>query len=466
MSVAATGDQYLSDKYKSHPPGLYMLFTTEMWERMSYYGMRALLTLYMAAATINGGFGWTQKETLQIYGIYTGLVYVTPLLGGWVADKFWGQRKAVIVGGSLMMIGHFLMAVPGKVAFFSALGFLILGNGFFKPNISTMVGGLYRPGDARRDGAFTIFYMGINLGALLGGLICGTLGEVVGWHWGFASAGVGMGLGLIAFLTLQKRLLGDTVGMAPKPRVVKDEGPRQPLTKEEISRILVILILAVFVMTFWAAFEQAGGLLNLYAKNKVDRSLGGWEMPATQFQNLNPLFIFLLGPLFSMIWTYLGRTGKDPSIPVKMAMGILFCAAGFVVMLGAAKITDGGGKAGMWWLVATYFLHTVGELCLSPVGLSMVTKLAPVRYVSLLMGTWFLIGNAFANYLAGYIGGFAEELGEYQIFGGLVVVLTASAVLLLALSPVLKKMMHGADAINHEAPNKKPALGNATAEAA
>lgn len=449
MSVAATGDQYISDKYKSHPPGLFMLFTTEMWERMSYYGMRALLTLYMAAATEKGGFGWSQSYTLHLYGIYTGLVYVTPLLGGWIADRFWGQRKAVLVGGTLMMIGHFLMAVPGQPAFFAALGFLVLGNGFFKPNISTMVGGLYRPGDSRRDGAFTIFYMGINLGALLGGLICGYLGEEIGWHYGFASAGVGMALGLIVFMVFGKKMLGD-VGLAPKPRVVeKSAVPAEPLTKIEIQRIAVILILAVFVMTFWAAFEQAGGLLNLYAKNKVDRSLGGWEVPATQFQNLNPLFIFLLGPIFSMIWTGLGNRGKDPSIPVKMALGILFCALGFVVMLGAAKITDAGGKAGMGWLVVTYFLHTIGELCLSPVGLSMVTKLAPARYVSLLMGTWFLIGNAFANYLAGFIGGFAEKLGEFQLFGGLVAVLTVSALLLLALSPWLKKMMHGADAVVH-----------------
>jgi POT family proton-dependent oligopeptide transporter len=465
MSVAATGDQYLADKYKSHPPGLFMLFTTEMWERMSYYGMRALLTLYMAAATEKGGFGWSQSYTLHIYGIYTGLVYVTPLLGGWIADRYWGQRKAVLVGGTLMMIGHFLMAVPGQIAFFAALGFLVLGNGFFKPNISTMVGGLYRPGDSRRDGAFTIFYMGINLGALLGGLISGFLGEQIGWHYGFVAAGVGMLLGLIVFVVMRKRMLGD-VGLAPKPRPVeKDAAPKTPLSKVEIQRIFVILILAVFVMTFWAAFEQAGGLLNLYAKNKVDRSLGGIEIPATQFQNLNPLFIFLLGPLFSIMWTGLGNRGKDPSIPVKMAIGILFCSAGFVVMLGAAKITDGGGKAGMWWLVVTYLLHTIGELCLSPVGLSMVTKLAPVRYVSLLMGTWFLVGNAMANYLAGYIGGFAEQLGEYQLFAGVAAATTVSALILLALSPMLKKMMHGADEISHAPPPQQPAIA-ATAEAA
>ncbi|MBL9036894.1 MAG: peptide MFS transporter [Archangium sp.] len=438
---------YASDDTSGHPKGLYLLFTTEMWERMSYYGMRALLTLYMVAQTDKGGFGWDKKYALQVYGIYTGLVYVTPLLGGWLADRFLGLRRSVLLGGTLMMIGHFLMAVPGQAAFFAALGFLIFGNGFFKPNISTMVGGLYRPGDARRDGAFTIFYMGINAGAFLGGAVSGTLGEKVGWHWGFAAAGVGMALGLACFVPFAKRFLGD-VGLAPKPRVA-DEMPADsaPLTSHELQRLAVIFILSLFVMVFWAAFEQAGGLFNIYTNEKVDRMLGGFEVPASWFQNLNPVFIVLLGPVFSAIWTGLAKRGKDLSIPMKIAVGILFASSGFGVMLGAAAVTATGAKASMLWLVATYFLHTVGELCLSPVMLSMVTKLAPKKYAALMMGTMFLVANACGNYLAGFIGGFADELGEYQLFTGIAVVTAVTAVGLMGLAPLLRKMMHGADAI-------------------
>jgi POT family proton-dependent oligopeptide transporter len=433
---------------KGHPKGLYLLFTTEMWERMSYYGMRALLVLYMVGATDKGGFGWSQAKALQIFGIYTGLVYATPVIGGFLADRYLGQRLSVTLGGILMMLGQFMLAMPGnsEALFYAGLGMLVVGNGFFKPNISTMVGGLYAPGDARRDGAFTIFYIGINLGAFLASAVCGTLGEKFGWSWGFGSAGVGMGLGVILFLTLAKRLLGD-VGTAPK-KVERKAGaasvPATALTRAEVDRIIVILVLALFVVFFWAAFEQAGGLMNLYTDAKVDRGVFGWTVPTTWFQAVNPIFIMLLGPIFAEMWTGLGRKGKDPSIPAKMAMGLLLVSFGFVFMLGASKQSDAAGKAALLWVVAAYFFHTAGELCLSPVGLSMVTKLAPARYASLLMGVWF-IANAVANYLAGLIGGYAEKLGEFSLFLSITIATAVAGAVLLALAPMLKRMMHGAD---------------------
>jgi POT family proton-dependent oligopeptide transporter len=433
---------------RGHPKGLYLLFTTEMWERMSYYGMRALLVLYMVSATEKGGFGWSQAKALQIYGIYTGLVYLTPVAGGWLADRYLGQRLSVILGGILMMLGQFVLAMPGALEsfFFGGLALLVVGNGFFKPNISTMVGGLYAPGDSRRDGAFTIFYMGINLGALLASAVCGTIGEKYGWNWGFGSAGVGMALGVVVFLAFAKRLLGD-VGTAPKKVVRKANAPAAPkvaLTRQEKDRIGVILVLALFVVFFWAAFEQAGGLMNLYTDAKVDRHVFGWEVPTTWMQAVNPIFILLLGPIFAELWTVLGRNKKDPSIPAKMAMGLLLLSFGFVFMLGASKQSVAEGKAALMWVVAAYFFHTAGELCLSPVGLSMVTKLAPARLVSAMMGVWFL-ANAVANYLAGVIGGYAEKLGEFQLFLAIAFATFAAGMVLLAVAPILKRMMHGAD---------------------
>lgn len=433
---------------RGHPKGLYLLFTTEMWERMSYYGMRALLVLYMVGATEKGGFGWSQAKALQIFGLYTGLVYATPVIGGFLADRYLGQRLSVTLGGILMMLGQFVLAMPGnsEPLFYAGLGLLVVGNGFFKPNISTMVGGLYAPGDPRRDGAFTIFYIGINVGAFLASAVCGTLGEKFGWMYGFGSAGVGMGLGVLVFVTLGKRFLGN-VGLAPKPVERKAGAPAAPavaLTREERDRVIVILVLALFVVFFWAAFEQAGGLMNLYTDAKVDRGVFGWEVPTTWFQAVNPIFIMLLGPIFAEMWTGLGRRSKDPSIPAKMAMGLLLVSFGFVFMLGASKQSEAAGKAALMWVVAAYFFHTAGELCLSPVGLSMVTKLAPTRYASALMGVWF-IANAVANYLAGLIGGYAEKLGEFSLFLAITVATAVAGAVLLALAPMLKRMMHGAD---------------------
>jgi len=440
---------------RGHPKGLYLLFTTEMWERMSYYGMRALLVLYMVGATKDGGFGWSQAKALQVFGLYTGLVYATPVIGGFLADRYLGQRLSVTLGGILMMLGQFVLAMPGnnEALFYGGLGLLVVGNGFFKPNISTMVGGLYAPGDSRRDGAFTIFYIGINVGAFLASAVCGTLGEKFGWPWGFGSAGVGMGLGVVVFLLLGNRLLGD-VGKRPTKVVLQEDTPAvpaAPLTRAEVDRIVVILVLALFVVFFWTAFEQAGGLMNLYTDAKVDRSLFGWQVPTTWFQAVNPIFIIGLGPLFAEMWTNLGRRGRDPSIPAKMAMGLLLVSFGFVFMLGASKQSVAEGKAAMLWVVAAYFFHTAGELCLSPVGLSMVTKLAPARFASALMGVWF-IANAVANYLAGLIGGYAEKLGEFDLFLAITLATAVAGTVLLAVAPLLKRMMHGADEITPVAP--------------
>ncbi len=435
-----------SEAQRGHPKGLYLLFTVEMWERMSYYGMRALLVLYMIAKTDadNAGFGFTQSTALQVYAWYTGLVYATPLLGGFLADRFIGQRRSVYIGGWLMMIGHFLMAVPGTAVFFAALGFLIVGNGFFKPNISTMVGGLYAEGDSRRDSAFTIFYMGINLGAFLASAVCGTLGEKLGYHWGFASAGVGMALGLLIFWRGERRILPDGIGEKPEKKSAADKVvEHKPLTKIEIDRIAVILVLSIFVMFFWAAFEQAGGLMNIYTKEKVDRFIGGFEVPASWFQAVNPFMIFLFAPFFSWVWGFLSRRNLDPPTPIKMAFGLILLSFGFIFMLHAVNQADAGssGLAAMYWVVAAYFWHTMGELCLSPIGLSMVTKLAPARLASLLMGAWFG-SNFLANLAAGYIGGYSERLGEFELFSAIILGTSSAGMALFVASRKLVAMMH------------------------
>lgn len=445
-----------------HPRGLFLLFTTEMWERMSFYGMRALLVLYLTDPE-RGGLGWDEASALSLYGWYTGLVYLTPLLGGWLADRALGQRRAIVIGGALMMLGHFLMAVPDlperwlfgvprEIPLYLALGLLIGGNGLFKPNISVLVGQIYQPGDPRRDSAFTLFYIGINLGAVLGSLICGTLGERVGWGWGFAAAGVGMGLGLGLFLAKAAPLLGgvglrataaDRAQLAGSRAALEREAARR-LTSVELQRIAVISILSFFVIFFWAAFEQAGGLMTLYTDQKVDRRVGGFEIPTTWFNVVNPALIIALGPLFSALWTALARRRRDPPIPLKMAFGLILLSMGFVLMLGASKQAEASGKAALLWVVAAYALHTMGELCLSPVGLSMVTKLSPPRLASLLMGIWFL-STAIANKLAGVIGGQAARAGEFTVFLGIVLATSAAGLVLAALSPRLVRMMHGAD---------------------
>ena len=449
---ASTLPAVAADTWLGHPKGLYLLFATEMWERFSYYGMRALLVLSLVAGveSANPGFGWSQAEALKLYGLFTGFVYFTPLIGGWLADNFLGQRKSVIIGGLVMAAGQFTLAsaIPGNLSlFYVGLVLLVIGNGFFKPNISTMVGDLYNEGDARRDAAFTIFYMGINSGALLAPLVCSTLGEdpAYGWRYGYMAAGIGMVLSVIIQLALSRKYLGD-VGVVPAAQRAMSQsgGKKEPLTHEEVDRLRVIFMVFVFIVLFWTAFEQAGGLMNLYASEKTDRMIGSFEVPAGWFQSVNPAFIVMLGPLFSILWTRLAGVGRNPATPRKMVLGLILTGIGFLAMIAAVYDQAANGKASMWWLVLAYLFHTMGELCISPVGLSMVTKLAPLRLASLMMGVWFLI-NFVANWLAGYVGSFAESLGELTIFGGLAVTLFGFAVVLWVFSGTLIRWMHGAE---------------------
>lgn len=493
---------------KGHPKGLYLLFMTEMWERFSYYGMRAIFVLYMTKMLLMG-----DAEASQIYGSYTGLVYLTPLLGGYLSDRFLGNRRSIEIGGVLMAIGQFFMFFSASTSGTSAitlmwvgLTMLIIGNGFFKPNISTMVGQLYPKGDRRVDSAFTIFYMGINLGAFFAPLIAGTLAEKVDFKWGFLAAGIGMIIGLVTFVVQKNKLLVDennepiglptnkfgiaqfgmvagAIGlifffmnfktmfqsdldiigyliygaMVAMPLLVLTD---KSLNKEERDRIMVIFILAFFVIFFWGAFEQAGASLTIFADRQTDRMLFGWEMPASYFQSVNPLAIILLAPLFSSMWLRLGNRGKEPSSPKKMAIGLALVSLGYVVIAFAVYGLGMMDKVSMFWLIALYVIHTMGELCLSPIGLSMVSKLSPLRFSSLLMGTWFL-ANAAANKFAGTLSALIPGSGEdgqgakvtyflgfeivnlFDFFLVFIVMCGAAAVILWVMSRWLEKKMHG-----------------------
>ena len=497
--------------HKNHPKGLFLLFFVEMWERFSYYGMRALLVLYMVKYLM-----FSTEKSGQIYGWYTGMVYLTPLLGGYIADRYLGQRKCIAIGAILMAIGHFAMAFPSLPFFFSALILLIMGNGFFKPNISTVVGSLYEQNDPRRDSGFTIFYMGINLGAFLSPLVCSTLGEKVGWHYGFGAAGVGMVLGLVMFLWGQKALLGDK-GLKPAdpggkiyvPVILtmiiltflvasafqfsgyditgavrafladgtfrlsgydigripgyayallagaalgglaygaRASASKSTLTSVEKRRVAVIFIMVFFAIFFWAAFEQAGSSMTLFADRETDRVLHlfgwSWEVPAGYFQSINPLIIFILAPFFSKMWINLAISGREPSSPIKFAAGLGLLAVGFVVMIAAAGVYQQSGPVSIMWLVGAYFFHTLGELCLSPVGLSLVTKLAPIQFGSLMMGVWLLSSFA-ANFVGGFFAGNYDAINHtlfYMIPTGTA---AGAALLLLLITPMLRKWMHG-----------------------
>ncbi|CAM2848432.1 DeoR faimly transcriptional regulator [Vibrio neptunius] len=440
-------------QFFGHPRGLFLLFGTELWERFSYYAMRAILVLYLTDATLDGGLGWSTKDALDLYGIYTGLVYITPLIGGWLADNYLGQRRSILIGGALMAVGQFTLAMPADMlglgtvhTFYLGLALLIAGNGLFKPNISTMVGYLYQEGDNRRDGAFTIFYMGINLGALLAGVIAGSVTDEFGWKYGFIVAGIGMLISLVMQMTLAQSWLGD-IGREPAAKrdlAIKKSSKKEPLTKEEFDRIKVILVMSLFTIVFWVGFEQAGGLMNIYTQQYTDRMIGGFEVPAAWFQSLNPFFIITLAPLLAVLWVKLGK--REPNSPVKFALAMFFLALGFLCMVGA--VMEQGGdttvKTSMLWLVGAFFFHTLGELCLSPIGLSLVTKLAPLRLASLMMGAWFGC-NAIANYVAGYVGSHVGELGAFAIFSGIAVTAILSGVILLLFSNTLVRWMHGAE---------------------
>lgn len=500
----------ISTANNGHPKGLYFLFFTEMWERFSYYGMRAIFILFMAKVLL-----MSDADASRIYGSYTGLVYLTPLLGGYLCDKFLGNRRSIIIGGILMAIGQFCMflsasagAEGGISMMWIGLTALIIGNGFFKPNISTMVGQLYPANDRRIDSAFTIFYMGINLGAFFSPLVCGSMD----FKWGFLAACIGMVIGLVAFIVFQKQYLvseeGKEIGLPVKKLDAKSIGmivgsialiffmlnfqtlfkntsvggfdiiswfiygamalmpiiilSDSSLTKIERQRIIVIFILAFFVIFFWGAFEQAGASLTLFADRQTDRSLFGWEMPASYFQSVNPLAVICLAPVFTIIWGFLYARKLEPSSPKKMAIGLALVALGYIVIAIAVKGIGASDKVSMWWLFGLYIIHTMGELCLSPIGLSMVSKLSPLRLSSLMMGTWFL-ANAAANKFAGTLsalippstpediakanGVFPSFLGYeitnlYQFFMLFIVMTGIAAGILFILSGWLEKMQN------------------------
>lgn len=507
----------MSQSNTGHPKGLYLLFFTEMWERFSYYGMRAIFTLFMIKALL-----FDKAFASEVYGSYTGLVYLTPLIGGYVADRYWGNRRSILFGGILMAIGQFFMFMCAsnignidlaKPLLFTGLGFLIFGNGFFKPNISTMVGQLYPEGDKRVDSAFTIFYMGINLGAFFAPLVCGGFGDTgnaADFKWGFLAACIGMIVSTISFELLKNKLIvkpnGDGIGMPPKKIAVEVsdiKAPKMPLsqiliwiiasiglfllfyipldlgvigsaifsitvigpaaiisdktlTAIEKQRIWVIYILAFFVIFFWAAFEQAGASLTFFAEEQTDRHLFGTEIPASYFQSINAVLIVILAPIFAALWVFLGKRNMEPASPTKQAFGLLLLSIGYLVIAFGVKGLDPNVKVSMMWLFSLYLLHTIGELCLSPIGLAMVVKLSPPKFASLLMGVWFL-STAAANKFAGTLSSLYPDptlptpsfagfqiTGLYEFFMIFVVLSGVASLILFFLTKTLQKMMHGA----------------------
>lgn len=408
-----------------HPVGLFILFFTEMWERFSYYGMRGILTLYIAASAtaIDPGLGWSNKDAIWLYGWYTMLVYVASIPGGWIADKFLGQKKTVLIGGILLCLGHGVLAIPQDWAFFTGLILIILGVGGLKPNISTMVGGLYKEGDIRRDSGFTIFYIGINVGAFLASISVGLVAYYYGWHYGFGLAGIGMVLGQIVFMWGQRFLkgVGEFTGGENVSEAEKAAAKR-PLNKIEKDRVIVLLISFLIVVVFWGAFEQAGGLMNLYTDAKVDRTIGlSWlqEIPAAVFQSLNAGYIIIFGTLVGGFWITVKKKGKEASSLFKMAVGTIIMGLGYVFMMFASQEASAEvfGKAAMIWIFLAYLFHTIGELCTSPVALSFITKLAPLKYASIMMGVYFA-ATGLGNKLAGSIG----ESAQLEPFEGTMIV--------------------------------------------
>jgi len=424
-----------------HPAGLTTLFLTEMWERFSYYGMRALLVLYMVAPAAGGGLGFEVSKATRIYGMYTGAVYFTNIFGGLLADRFFGARLAVLLGGIIIACGHFSMALQAwPPSFYLGIFLIVIGTGLLKPNISVMVGKLYRDDDPRRDSGFSIFYMGINLGGMIAPLICGYIGQRIDWHLGFATAGVGMTLGLTQYVLHRKRLVH--VGGRPQKRTKPQAGEAPALitklTSEDKSRLGVVVLLCFFALLFWTAFEQSGSSFNLFAERHTSTDLLGLSFPSSWFQSVNSIFILALAPVFSMIWLRLGR--RQPSSPIKFTFGLLFVSAGMFVMA-IASLWIGAGKVSPLWLIAVYFIHTVGELCLSPVGLSTVTKLSPARMVGLMMGVWFLAAS-FGSYLAGWAAGFYQDDSHtlFRLFGSLGLLTLIGAVFLFLLVPFAKRL--------------------------
>ena len=478
-----------------HPRGLSTLFFTEMWERFSYYGMRALLLLYMTAPIAAGGLGFDAAQGGAVYGLYTSMVYMATLPGGWIADRLIGQRRAVLYGGILIASGHFSMAVPSMATFYLGLFLIVIGTGLLKGNVSVIVGQLYAPADIRRDAGFSIFYMGINLGAFLAPLVCGYLGQQISWHMGFAAAGVGMLIGVIQYV-MGSKSLGDA-GMRPAPAASPEAAAtlkRQaqiwgavivallvvigvgtytgmlPITatqvadaagvflllvivgffgwlffssgwtREERNRLYVIGVLFLAASLFWSVFEQAGSTLNLFADRNTHNEVLGYAYPSSWFQSVNSLFIFALAPVFAWLWIRLASQGREPSSPAKFAFGLIFVGLGFAILIPPARMSEQGALVSPSWLIATYFLHTVGELVLSPVGLSAMTRLAPVRIAGLMMGVWFLASSV-GNFIGGRVAGFYEAWALPSLFGAVAAFAIGAGVILFALVPSMRKLM-------------------------
>ncbi|MDH3216644.1 MAG: peptide MFS transporter [Candidatus Krumholzibacteria bacterium] len=476
-----------------HPRGLSTLFFTELWERFSYYGMRGILILFMTNETINGGMAMSTVTAGAIYGLYTAAVYLVALPGGWIADRLMGQRRAIFTGGVIIAAGHFTLAIHATAAFYLGLILIVIGTGFLKPNVSAIVGGLYPEGGSRRDAGFSIFYMGINIGAFAGPLVCGYLGENINWHYGFGAAGVGMVLGLIQYKIGYKYLRD--VGLPPQNDTASQSQARRRLiggissivvigavlalvrvtglwayTLDEFARglggfvillavayflyvltfgkldnaakkrVIVIFFLFIGAALFWSGFEQAGSSMNLFAEQLTNRVVFGFESPASWLQSVNPLFIILLAPVFGWLWLVLGT--RAPSIPVKFGLGLGLLGIGFLVMAWGASFTGSGPGVSPMWLVVTYFLHTTGELCLSPVGLSSITKLSPKHLVGQMMGIWFM-GSALGNLFAGLIGGQFEALPLTKLFMAVALVAIGSGFLFLVFSKPIRKLIGG-----------------------
>ncbi|MEN8789331.1 MAG: peptide MFS transporter [Flavobacteriaceae bacterium] len=486
-----------------HPIGLYILFLTEMWERFSYYGMRGILVLYITAKTVgeNPGLGWLDAEALSLYGWYTMLVYVASIPGGIIADKIIGQKKSVMVGGFLLVAGHGILSIEQMWAFYSGLGLIIAGVGMLKPNISTLVGGLYKQGDERRDKGFSIFYIGINTGAALAALVVAVVADVYGWHAGFGLAAIGMVLGQVIYLSGQKYLV--KVGNKPEKRTANSDdvsmskifsqqfSKRTPLmitvilavlstavawfyienqqlayiiffvflslvvgmmvtiygdlrSKVEKDRYLVLLLSFIIVIVFWGAFEQAGGLMNLYAENRTDRFLFGYQIPAAAFQFFNPFYIIVFAVPIANFWMWWKHRGKEASSLFKMANGVIIMGLGFVFMVFASMQYETAGKSALYWLALAYLFHTIGELCASPVALSFITKLAPVRYGALMMGVYFA-ATGLGNKVAGLIGESASEAGELNTFASITIFCVIFGILVIAILKPLKRLTHKAE---------------------
>ncbi len=477
-------------RWFGHPRGLSTLFFTEMWERFSYYGMRAILVLFMTNAVTTGGMGLDDVTATAIYGLYTAAVYVVALPGGWIADRILGLRRSVFWGGTVIAAGHFTLAIPHIIAFYIGLTLIVIGTGLLKPNISAIVGDLYPEGGARRDAGFSIYYMGINLGGFLGPLVCGYLGEVIDWHLGFGAAGVGMVLGLIQY-SLGGRHLGTAGELRPEMRAPETRKAAKRallttlegvvglvliigtlhsigairlslvgfvdwtglfivtlaasyllyvvvfggLTTIEKKRVGVIAVCFLAAACFWSGFEQAGSSMNLFAERLTNRVIAGWEMPASWLQSVNGVFIILLAPLFSALWIWMGS--RNPSIPAKMGFGLIFLGVGFAVLAWGSVNATLENPVSPAWLVVTYFFHTVGELCLSPIGLSSITRLSPARYVGQMMGIWFM-GAALGNLVAGRVAGLIESLPLPQLFGAVTMFSVGTGLLLLLFTKPLR----------------------------